>query len=461
VATAGTASPALVAERSGAGARRAGRALALIEQSAEALAQRTRAVLAKARRAVDAAPDRARRAALEFQDALQGLLDGLTQAARVADTGTGVRMVALDPGAIPRAIQHARGVRALASAETAVTRLRGAARSQGQRALLKLRQLADEPKTSNAAHAMLRRIARGKDKDRAELVAALDRVLGAWPARLDSKVRAQVLRRAASAVDPVKYLDDATWALTHKGLTQAAREGLLRHAARSQKPLDLRWLRELTELPDDMLEFMALDPATHWTDLMKVSTKPSDRFPSSVKKLLTPDDYARAAGKLRGIAGELTVDVGGIELPGGLKIVARQVDAKGKRKIDFGLQNARGEKAKLEVKAWSRKTWERELRNLEDPTKMPPKSMAGRMVEQLRAAMTPGERVYLAVPDSIGDVLLVALRRSLENHRLVVDVLTFSERKLKSNFTRLRAGLALTAGVTLVMADQVAEDHDD
>jgi hypothetical protein len=458
VATSGAAAPALAAERFGSGATRAGRALALAEQSAAALAQHTRATLAKVRRTVDAAPEHARRAALELQDALQGLLEGLTQAQRVADTGTGARMAVLDPGAIPRAIQRVRTERAMASAEAAVNKLGGAARKQGKSVLAKLRQRGHEPKMESAIHAMTRKITSGKDKER--LVAALDRVLGAWPPRLDSEVLARVLRRAAGARDPVRYLDDAIWVLSHKGLTQAAREGLMRHVVRSSNPLDIHWLRELTELPDHMLEFMALDPATQWRDLMKVSTRPSDYFPSSVKKLLAREDYARAAGKLRGIAGELTVAVEGIELPGGLKIVARQVDAKGK-KIDFGLQNARGEKAKLEVKAWSRKTWERELPKLTDPPKMPPKSMAGRMIEQLRAARAPGERVYLAVPDAIGELIGV-LKASLRKHGLdKVDVVTFSESKLKSNFTRLKAGLALAPGVTLVMADQFAEVDDD
>jgi hypothetical protein len=84
------------------------------------------------------------------------------------------------------------------------------------------------------------------------------------------------------------------------------------------------------------------------------------------------------------------------------------------------------------------------------------------MIEQLRAARAPGERVYLAVPDAIGDDLLAALRGSLKQHGLQkVEVLTFPESTLKNNFTRLKAGLALASGVTLVVADQVMEVHDD
>jgi hypothetical protein len=366
-------------------------------------------------------------------------------------------MVVFDPGAIPRAIQRVRAARAMESARSAVTKLRGQAARNGERVLRRLGQLADKPRMADAIDAMARQIA--KRDDQARLVGLLDRVLGTWPPSLGPEVLARVMRRAADAAEPVKYLDDAAWVMGHKGLSAAAREGLMRHAVRDKNPLDLRWLRELTELPDEMLEFMALDVATHWKELMKVSTRPSDYFPSSVRKLLTPDDYARAGGKLRGIAGELIFDVEGIKLPEGLKIVARQVDAQGK-KIDFGLRNTLGQKAKLEVKAWSRKTWERELLNLGSKAQLPPRSLAGRMIEQLEAAGATGERVYLAVSDAISD-LVPKLKDALEKHGLVLSVITFPESKLRSAFTKLKAGLGLTAGVALVAADQIAEVYDE
>jgi hypothetical protein len=457
VATAGAAGPALAAKRVGSGARLAGRSLALAAEAAEALAGRTRAALAKVRRTALAAPAAARRAALALEDALQGLLEGLAEARHLVDAATGRPLAVLDPGAIPRAIQHVRGARAMESAASAMRKLRGpAARAQGERVLRRLGKLAGKPRMADAIQAVARQIAEGDGK--ARLVAALERVLETWPTRLkaEPEVLARVLRRIGDAVDPVKLLDDAAWAASHKGLTPAARSGLLRHAARSRDPLDLRWLRESSELPAPMLEFMALDRATSWKELMKVSTRPSDYFPSSVKKLLTPDDYARAAGKLRGIAGEMVFVVENVELPAGLKIVGRQVEARGKI-IDFALQDAHGRKAKLEVKAWSRKTWERELA---DPARVPPESAARRMVEQLRAAKATGEPVYLAVPDSIGDTFS-KLKQLLDDNELTgITVITFPESKLRSIFSKLRAGLGLAAGVALVTADQIMEAYD-
>lgn len=452
-ATAGAAGPAVAAERVGL----AGRSLALAAEAAEALARRTRATLAKVRRAAEAVPATARRAALALEDALQGLLEGLAEARHLVDAATGRPIAVLDPGAIPRAIQHVRGARAMESAARAMTKLRGpAARAQGERVLEKLGKLADKPRMADAIHAVARRIAEGDGK--ARLVAAIKRVLDTWPASLEPEpeVLARVLRRAIDAVDPVKLLDDAVWAASHAGLTPSARAGLLRHAVRSRDPLDLRWLRGHTDLPDPMLEFMALDRVTSWKELMKVSTRPSDYFPSSMKKFLTPDDYAQAAGKLRGIAGEMVFVVENIELPAGLKIVGRQIEARGKL-IDFALQDAHGRKAKLEVKAWSRRTWERELA---DPARVPPRSAAERMIEQLRAAKDTGEPVYLAVPDSIGDSFS-RLKRLLDNNELTeITVITFSESKLRSTFSKLRAGLGLAAGVVLVTTDQMMEAYD-
>jgi hypothetical protein len=238
----------------------------------------------------------------------------------------------------------------------------------------------------------------------------------------------------------------------------AAREGLLRHAARPKDPLDLRWLRELTELPDDMLEFMALERHTTWKTFMKVSTRPSDYFPSSLKKMPSPRDYASAAARLRGVAGELIFEVPGVDLPAGLKIVGRQVDAN-RKTIDFALQDARGRKAKLEVKAWNQRRWQKELAR--DPANIDPRSPLGRMLEQLEAAKATDEPVYLAVSDAIGDELK-RLKKLLKDRDLEdVVVFTFPESKLKEAAAKLRTGLALAGGVALVTADQIAEADDE
>ena len=192
---------------------------------------------------------------------------------------------------------------------------------------------------------------------------------------------------------------------------------------------------------------------------MKVSDRPSDYFPISLEKLLTRADYAEAAAKLRGVAGELIFDVENIELPGGLKIVGRQVDA-GVKKIDFQLENAAGRRAKLEVKAWSEKSWKRELDANFDKHQL--QGMTKRMIEQLQAAKQTGEALYLAVSDAIG-ADKIRLERLLSDHGLrAIDVITFPEGKLRDASTRLRKGLGIgAAGLALVTADDLAEYTDE
>jgi len=337
-----------------------------------------------------------------------------------------------------------------------MTKLRGpAARAQGASVVEQLEKLAKASKMPDTIYAVARRIAEGADK--AKFVAALDKLFKGTARALDEEVVAGVLRRAADAVDPLAFLDNVEWVMGRKGLSAAARKALVRRAVLSPNPIDLRWLRELTDLPDKMLEGMALDPATNWKSFMKVSNKPSDFFPSSLKKLLKGSDYADAAAKLRGVAGELMFILEGVELPGGLKIVARQVDAAGKV-IDFALQDASGARALLEVKAWNTRRWTRELAAARAHK---PKRLFVRMIEQLKAAQSTGQPVYLAVSDAIGTnrkALVAALR---EANLADVTVVTASEANLKEVSSTLRKGLAMAAVTAMVTVDQINEEDND
>jgi hypothetical protein len=306
-------------------------------------------------------------------------------------------------------------------------------------------------------YAIARRITEGEDK--AKFVSALDKLLTGTARALEEDVVTGVLRHAADAVDPLAFLDHVEWVMERTWLSAEARRALVRRAVLSQSPLDLRWLRELTDLPDAMLEEMALDPATSWKSFMKVSRKPSDYFPSSLKKLLKNTAYADAGAKLRGLAGELVFVVEGVELPGGLQIVARQVDAAGKV-IDFALRDASGARALLEVKAWTARRWTKELAiNTGAAKKL--EGMVAHMIEQLKAARSTGQQVYLAVSDTIGvsyEQLLVLLKRQGLSH---VTVITFPEAKLKEVSRVLRKGVGLAAGVALVTVDQIAKEEAD
>jgi hypothetical protein len=448
--TAGAATPGVAAKRAGTAARLAEHALVLTEDAAEALTRRTEAMLQRAKQALRRVPEDVRAALLDTIDVASGVIDWLKESVKVADAGVGtVRLV--DKTAITQAIQRSRGARAIEAAKGAMTKLRGpAARAQGASVVEKLAKTSKMPDT---IYAVGRRIAEGENK--AKFVAALDKLLKGTARALDEEVVAGVLRRAADAVDPLAFLDNVEWVMARKGISVEARKALVRQAVLRDSPLDLRWLRELTELPDGMLERMALNPGTHWKSFMKVSKKPSDYFPSALKKMLKRSDYADAGAKLRGVAGELVFELEGVELPGGLKIAGRQVDAAGKV-IDFGLQDASGARALLEVKAWSAERWASELAAAHKP-----KEALAHMLEQLKAAQSTGQPVYLAVPDAIG-TRLKRLDEVLQRANLGrVKIVTFPEAKLVKIRGGLLKGLGITAGVATVAADQLLKEEGD
>jgi len=450
--TAGAASPGVAAKRAGTAARLAEHALVLTEDAVEALTRRTEAMLQRAKQALKRVPEDVRAALQDTIDTASGVLTGLKDSVKIADAGAGTVHV-VDKTAITQAIQRSRGAQAIDAAKGAMTKLRGpAARAQGASVVEQLEKLAKTSKMPDTIYAVARRIAEGESK--AKFVAALDKLLKGTARALDEEVVAGVLRRAADAVDPLAFLDNVEWVMARKGITVEARKALVRQAVLRDSPLDLRWLRELTELPDGMLERMALNPGTHWKSFMKVSKKPSDYFPSALK-MLKRSDYADAGAKLRGVAGELVFELEGVELPGGLKIVGRQIDAAGKV-IDFGLQDASGARALLEVKAWSAERWASELAAAHKP-----KEALAHMLEQLKAAQSTGQPVYLAVPDAIG-TRLKRLDEVLQRANLGrVKIVTFPEAKLVKIRGGLLKGLGLTAGVATVAADQLLKEEGD
>jgi hypothetical protein len=424
--------------RAGRAARAAEGGLELTEEAAVTIARRSEGVLDRAKRSIERIPAEARAALFDTIDTLEGLIVGLRESVRVADAN-GVMMRVVDRSAIASAIQRSRGARAIGAAKDAMKKLRGPAREQGAAVVARLEKLAKSSKMPDAIHAIARRIAEGENK--AKFVAALDELLAGSARILDDEVVAGVLRRAADAIDPLAFFDNVEWVMKHRGLSPAARKGLVSQAVLRETPLDLGWLRELTDLSDEMLEFMALDPNTNWKTFMRVSTKSSERFSSKSKKALKNDAYAEANAKIRGVAGEMLFDADATELPAGFKIKSRQVEAQGKR-IDYQLIDAEGKLATLEVKALTAERWATELS--ESARKLKPDSALERMVGQLRAAHSMSERVYLAVSDVIGEKSKFRLEQLLQREGLAdVTILTFSEDKLTDMSRRLRKGLGI------------------
>lgn len=450
----GTATPAVAGKRVGTLARMA----TFTKEAAKLTLERAKTLLRKSKELLKKVPALAKRTLLDMMDSLEAM--AYAYAHDVVDIGGGRLALRLD--AIPEALARIRGGRAMEMAEHAVSKLRGAAKRAGTSLLGKLEKLAT--KMPHPVQSLAARIGKpGSGK----LVEILEESLGTWVNRLDDDVAAAALRRTADAVDPVAYADNINWVMKRKGISANARNELVRQAVMRDKPLDLGWLRE-TDLDNKTLEFLATDPATNWTTFMKVSSKPSDFFPSSLRKQLKNSAYADAGAKLRGVAGELSFVVDAKNLPAGFRIEARQVAAGGK-KIDFKLLDAADNPAMLEVKSWNAKRWTKEL----DANFGKPKLSGGTksMIEQLqaskRAPVPQGKKmtVYLAVPDVITEADKLRLKDLLTAHGLSdVVIHEFPEAALIAVRNRLRDAMGLpaagAAGVALVTADTDA-DYDD
>ncbi len=277
-------------------------------------------------------------------------------------------------------------------------------------------------------------------------VDAIERLL-ALTTRIEQPDLLKVLKRSTAVVDGAQFLDDVAW-VAKRDISAAARSTLFDKAARGMAP-DFAWLKKTT-LTDRYLEYLAENPATNWKAFMKVSAEESDQFPMPVgERGLDGGDHAQAATKLRGVAGELVVK--DMKLPGGLKIVRDQVDANGKL-IDFGIVDASGQPALLEVKAWAPKKWKQQL--AAHKNRKGDEALV-HALSQLEAATRTGKPVYLAVSDKLDAKTLETLKEVLAAEELPVKLVPVSETAIKSTAHDLRAMMGIGAGVAFFL------DNDD
>ena len=113
----------------------------------------------------------------------------------------------------------------------------------------------------------------------------------------------------------------------------------------------------------------------------------------------------------------------------------------------------------LEVKAWTAETWVKELAAAELSN---PKKAFAHMIEQLKAAKSTGQPVYLAVSDAIGKNLALLKILLSRQYRLAgITTVTFPEAKLKEISSALRKGLGMAGAAAMITADQIAKEEAD
>jgi hypothetical protein len=289
-------------------------------------------------------------------------------------------------------------------------------------------------------------------------VDAIEALLSLKGKRIEQPDLLKVLKRSTAVVDGVQFLDNVAW-VAKRDISDAARHHLFDKAARSMAP-DFAWLRK-TNLSDRWLDYLASNPATNWKTFMKVSAEESDQFPAALgARGLDGGDHADAAAKLRGVAGELVVKdmMKNMKLPGGLRWASDQVNANGKL-IDFGLVDAKGQPALLEVKGWTPKKWKQQLAAF-GRNKRGAEAIV-HALSQLEAAVATKKKVYLAVSDALEKTTLKALEDLLDAEQLPVTLIPFSESGIKTTAHQLRSAMAIGAGVAFFLDNEDSSGSED
>ncbi len=448
LASGGSYAPAAVGQKIGSVARKVGAATKEVAEATAQLAKKTAKALKDARELLKMPGVKG-----WAKDFVEGLTDSL---------GTLGKRAALAEGAPDDLLKHlpdaAEGNRMfrqsaldVAKGDAAKTlKRRGGAKGKRMSAaeanhlLLRLEGLIDKASGGREIKAVFEAMKRVDNLP--GYVDAIERLL-ALTTRIEQPDLLKVLKRSTAVVDGAQFLDDAAW-VAKRDISAAARSTLFDKAARGIAP-DFAWLRKTT-LTDRYLDYLAANPATNWKAFMKVSAEGSDQFPMPLgERGLDQGPYADAAVKLRGVAGELVVK--DMKLPGGLRIVRDQVDANGKL-IDFGIVDAKGQPALLEVKAWTPKKWKQQLAAFEKGKD------AGALIHafsQLDAAVRTGKPVYLAVSDKLDAPTLETLKATLAGEQLPVKLVPVSDSAIKSTAQELRAALAIGTGVAFFL------DNDD
>lgn len=269
------------------------------------------------------------------------------------------------------------------------------------------------------------------------------------------------LKRSTQVRDGAAFLDDVA-AFAKRDLSGPAKSTILQKAAAGKAP-DLDWLRKL-DITDERLEYLASNPATNWKSFMKVSEETSDMYPAALdERFPTTKDknkaYGDAAVKIRGVAGELAVKEMDLDP---LKITREQVDVREMGvdrdvSIDYGVSGPKGF-GLLEVKGWSKRKWKQQLKAA--------KAAQGgdeaiqHLLVQLDAAAKTGKPVYLAVTDALDAATKKALTGFLaKNKHAAVELVYFSEDKLKGIAKELRNAMMLGAGIAIAI-DNETEAND-
>ncbi|HYO59075.1 hypothetical protein [Archangium sp.] len=313
----------------------------------------------------------------------------------------------------------------------------GLAAQEAEKTLEALKLLAAESQEMALAYNAVARRAAALPADRAQAYLAAVEKLRASARGNGKPALAQLLRRsgAPSLADPLAFLKEVEWLVSHPELEAEAIAELARKACKDS--VDLGWLRS-TGLPMKHLNFMGRNKMTPWKDFQQAAAEPGN---SRLQR--------RVRERLRGIAAEMLTEENAQKLFPDFRLTGRQVKMEGGHIIDDVLTAMTGSKLQhgVEVKGWNESRWRKALDTWlarQDGTQLNKQQKAlarqlQHLLDQLAdAAKAPRGQPFLVITDKLSGPTMLKLRRFLKESAPDARLIHMEEAKILEETKRLR-----------------------
>jgi hypothetical protein len=245
---------------------------------------------------------------------------------------------------------------------------------------------------------------------------------------------------APSLKDPLAFLKEAEWLVSHPELEAEAVAELASKACRGR--VDLGWLRS-TGLAVEELNAMSRNKMTPWNDFQRAAAQPDDF------KL-----QRRVREQLRGITAEMLAESNARKLFPGFRLTGRQVKMEGGHIIDDVLTAMTGSRLQhgVEVKGWNENRWRKALDawgGRQDGAGLSEQQEAlvgqlQRLLDQLAdAAKAPRGTPFLVITDKLSGPVMFKLSRFLQENARGTKLIQLEEAQILEKTKQLRAALKL------------------
>ncbi|WP_143195733.1 hypothetical protein [Archangium sp. Cb G35] len=250
---------------------------------------------------------------------------------------------------------------------------------------------------------------------------------------------------APSLKDPLAFLKEAEWLVSHPEVEAEAVAELARKAGKGR--VDLVWLRS-TGLTLNYLNFMARNEKTAWKLFQKAAAEP---WNLAVQR--------RAREQLRGIAMEMLTERNAQKLFPGFRLTGRQVPLEGGHVIDneitamIGLRLQHG----VEAKGWNKDRWRMALdawragqrgSKLDKQQRALAKQLQHLLDQLADAAKAPRGDPFLVITDKLSGPTREKLTDFLQRNARRTRVIEVEEAQILETTKQFRAALKLPEDLT-------------